>query len=82
MKQVLVLLAVLAFFVVAAVLQAQPTCTLQGTVLGSNGEPIPGAVVLIVRIPTPLGTSTTLHLNERVRSYSYLNDRCDDLFNR
>ena len=41
MKQVLILLAVLAFFVVAAALQAQPTCTLQGTVLNSTEGSMP-----------------------------------------
>ncbi|MCB0714278.1 MAG: carboxypeptidase regulatory-like domain-containing protein [Ignavibacteriae bacterium] len=56
MKQVLVLLAILAFFVVAAALQAQSTCTLQGAVLDSNGEPIPGATVLV--LGTSRGAST------------------------
>ncbi|MGE3801131.1 MAG: carboxypeptidase-like regulatory domain-containing protein [Candidatus Kapaibacterium sp.] len=56
MKQVLILLAVLAFFVVAVALQAQPSCTLQGTVYDSNGEPIPGATVLV--LGTSRGAST------------------------
>ena len=48
MKQVLILLAVLAFFLVATALQAQSSGSLQGTVVDENEEPIPGATVIVV----------------------------------
>ena len=48
MKQVLVLLFVLALFVLATVLNAQTVGTLEGTVIDERGEAVPGATIGIL----------------------------------
>ncbi len=48
MKQVLILLFVLALFIVATALQAQAAGAVAGTLTDENGEPVPGGTVLVV----------------------------------